>query len=69
MQATKTKDLRSKSIEDLEQMVLEERAALYRDRRDLAFRTITDTARLKTRRKNVARLLTLIAEKKREATS
>lgn len=69
MEATKAKDLRSKSIEDLEQMVLEERAALYRDRRDLAFRTITDTARLKTRRKNVARLLTLIAEKKREATS
>lgn len=66
MQGTKAKELRSKSIDDLEQMVREERAALYRDRRDLAFRTITDTARVKTRRKNVARLLTLIEEKKRE---
>ena len=43
----------------------QERAALYKARRDLVFRQLTDMASLKVRRHNIARLLTLIEEKKR----
>lgn len=65
MKALKTKDLRDKSVPELEQLVAEERAALYKARRDLVFRQMTDVASLKVRRHNIARLLTLISEKKR----
>lgn len=65
MKDLKTAELRDKSVPELEAMVTEERATLYRARRDLVFRRMTDTASLKTRRHNIARLMTLIAEKKR----
>ena len=65
MKALKAKELRDKSVPELEQLVAEERAALYKARRDLVFRQVTDTASLKVRRQNIARLLTLINEKKR----
>jgi ribosomal protein L29 len=65
MKDTKTTDLRDKSVPELEQMILDERANLYKARRDLVFRRITDTASVKVRRHNIARIMTLIAEKKR----
>jgi len=65
MKDTKTPDLRDKSVPELEQMILDERANLYKARRDLVFRRITDTASVKVRRHNIARMMTLIAEKKR----
>ncbi len=65
MKDTKTSDLREKSVPELEAMVREERANLYKARRDLVFRRITDTASVKIRRHNIARMMTLIAEKKR----
>ena len=65
MKDTKTSDLREKSVPELEQLVLDERANLYKARRDLVFRRITDTASVKIRRHNIARMMTLIAEKKR----
>ena len=65
MKDLKTSDLRDKSVPELEAMVSEERANLYRARRDLVFRKITDTASLKVRRHNIARMMTIIAEKKR----
>jgi ribosomal protein L29 len=65
MKALKASELREKSVPELEELVKAERAALYRARRDLVFRQTTDTASLKTRRHNIARLLTLINEKKR----
>lgn len=65
MKDTKISDLREKSVPELEQMVLDERANLYKARRDLVFRRMTDTASVKVRRHNIARMLTLIAEKKR----
>jgi large subunit ribosomal protein L29 len=52
-------------VPELEDLVRAERAGLYKARRDLVFRQTTDVAQLKTRRKNIARLLTLIEEKKR----
>jgi large subunit ribosomal protein L29 len=65
MKDTKTSDLREKSVPELEQLVLDERANLYKARRDLVFRRITDTASVRVRRHNIARMMTLIAEKKR----
>lgn len=65
MKALKPAELREKTVPELEKLVAEERAALYKARRDLVFRQTTDTASLKARRHNIARLLTLIAEKKR----
>ena len=65
MKDTKTAELRDKSVPELEQLVRNERASLYNARRDLVFRRITDTASVKVRRHNIARMMTLIAEKKR----
>lgn len=65
MQDLKANELREKSVPELEEMVAKERAALYKARRDLVFRQITDTASLRVRRHNIARLLTVITEKKR----
>ncbi|HQU18805.1 MAG TPA: 50S ribosomal protein L29 [Fimbriimonadaceae bacterium] len=68
MKSLKANELIDKSVPELEKMVLEERAALYKARRDLVFRQMTDTASLKVRRHNIARLLTLISQKKKGAS-
>lgn len=65
MKAIKAETLREKSVPELEQMIEQERAALYKARRDLVFRQTTDVASLKERRHNIARMLTVIGEKKR----
>ncbi|MGE0002056.1 MAG: 50S ribosomal protein L29, partial [Fimbriimonadaceae bacterium] len=54
-----------KSVPELEKLIAEERAALYKARRDLVFRQQTDTSKIKVHRHNIARMLTLISEKKR----
>lgn len=69
MKNTKYTELKDKSVPELEAMVLEARAALYKARRDLVFRQMTDTASLKIQRHNIARLLTAINEKKRGANN
>ena len=65
MKDNKTVDLRKLTVPELEEAVREERANLYRARRDLVFRRLTDTASIKTRRHNIARMMTMITEKKR----
>lgn len=65
MKNLKAKELRDKSVAELEQMVLDERAAMFKARRDLVFRQLTDTASFKVRRHNIARILTVISEKNR----
>ena len=65
MKGIKPADLRAKKVEELKEMVDAEKAALYKARRDLMFRQITDTASLKVRRKNVAKILTVISEKEK----
>jgi len=65
MKELKANDLRSKTVPELEEMVRQERASLYKARRDLVFRQMTDVASVKARRHNIARILTVIAEKKR----
>lgn len=65
MKSLKPTELREKSVPELEEMVLQEKAALYRARRDLVFRQLTDTASIKARRHNIARINTVIGEKQR----
>ena len=65
MKAIKPVALRDKSVPELEQMLEQERAALYKARRDLVFSKMTDVSSLKARRHNIARILTIIGEKKR----
>jgi ribosomal protein L29 len=65
MKAIKTPDLRAKTVEELADLAMQERAALYKMRRDLVFRQVTDTRSLTERRHNIARILTVINEKKR----
>ena len=65
MKDLKTRDIAEKSIHELEVMLADERAALYKARRDLVFRQMTDRASLKIRRHNMARILTLIGQKQR----
>ncbi len=69
MKGTKASELREKTIPELEEMVKAEQAALYKARRDLVFRQLKDTAGLSVRRHNIARLHTLIGEKKRGGTN
>lgn len=68
MKDLRTSELKDKSVPELQQMVATERASLYKARRDLVFRRVTDTASLKARRHNIARLLTAISERKRGET-
>lgn len=65
MKDLKPAELREKSVPELEEMIRQERANLYLARRDLVFRRIQDTASLKVRRHNIARMMTIITEKKR----
>lgn len=65
MKDSKPTELRDKTVPELEDLLVQERAALYKARRDLVFRRMTDTSSIRTRRHNVARILTIIAEKKR----
>jgi len=66
MKHLKASELKSKTVAELEDMVRQERADLFKARRDLVFRQLTDTASLKIRRHNIARVLTVIAEKQKE---
>lgn len=64
MKDLKCSDLKSKSVPELEQLLAEQKAELYKARRDLVLRQMTDVASLKVRRHNIARINTLIGEKK-----
>lgn len=64
MKNLKSKELREKSVPELEELLVQEKASLYKARRDLVFRQMTDTASLKVRRHNIARINTVITEKK-----
>lgn len=65
MKSLKASELRDKSVPELQDLLTEERRALYKARRDLVFRQVRDTASLKLRRHNIARIMTLIGEKQR----
>ncbi|RYG30917.1 50S ribosomal protein L29 [bacterium] len=65
MKQTKASDLRGKTVEELHTLIADEKAAMYKTRRDMVFRQSTDTAGLKARRHNIARILTVIGEVER----
>lgn len=65
MKGLKASNMRDNTVLELEELLKQERAELYRARRDLVLRQLTDVSVIKTRRHNIARLLTLITEKKR----
>ena len=65
MKDLKASELRDKSVPELDEMLKKERAVLYKARRDLVLRQMTDTASLKVRRHNIARIMTIITEKQR----
>ena len=65
MKEIKAAELRDKTVPELEELLEQERASLYKARRDLVFRQITDTAGLTARRHNIARIMTIITEKQR----
>jgi large subunit ribosomal protein L29 len=67
MKGLKPSELNEKTVPELEELLKQERAGLYKARRDLVFRQLTDTASLKVRRHNIARILTIISEKQRGA--
>lgn len=67
MKSLKPSELKDKTVPELEEILKQERAGLYKARRDLVFRQLTDTASLKVRRHNIARILTIITEKQRGA--
>lgn len=63
MKATKAKELRDKSVDDLKVLLAKERMALHEMRRKAGFRDLKDTQSLKVQRHNIARILTVISEK------
>ncbi len=69
MKDLKAKDLRDKSVPELEELLTKERQDLFHARRDLVFRRITDTASLKVRRHNIARIMTVIGQLKGEESA
>lgn len=66
MKNLKPADLKGKSAKDLEALLLTERAGLFQTRRDLVFRKVQDQASLKIRRHNIARIMTMLNNMKRE---
>ncbi len=69
MKSMKAKELQSKSIEELQQMLVGLQAELFRTRRDLVFRRETDTSSVKTKRHNIARIMTVITQKQKEVSA
>jgi ribosomal protein L29 len=66
MKHLKPSELKGKSLTDLETMLTSERAGLFQTRRDLVFRKVQDSASLKIRRHNIARIMTALNTQKRE---
>jgi len=50
------------SVEELDRMLAQHHADLYHYRRDLVFRKVTDTAAVKSRRHDIARIKGVMAE-------
>lgn len=55
-------ELRNASVEELEKMLQDERKNLFIGRKEAATKQLENTMRIKTARKNIARILTLLKE-------
>ena len=69
MKALKAADLRTKSVEELEEMMKQIHVDQFHARKDFVFRRSTDTSSLRARRHNIARILTVLGEMKKGANS
>lgn len=63
MKALKPSDLREKTVQELQELLEKEQAALYETRRKLVFREIKDVNSVREHRHNIARIHTIIGEK------
>lgn len=61
------KEIREMSIEDIQAEINDTREELMRMRFQQATGELTDTSRLRTTRREVARLMTILNEKQRQA--
>ncbi|HWP31702.1 MAG TPA: 50S ribosomal protein L29 [Fimbriimonadales bacterium] len=66
MKPLRTKELREKTLEELEEMLQNERLALFELRRKMALRDLKDVKSVMMQRHNIARILTVITEKRKE---
>ncbi len=62
------KELRELTVQDLERRAIELREQLFRDRMKLRTGTLDSPTQRRGRRRDLARVLTLITQKKRAAT-
>ena len=65
----KAKDLRQKDVAELRKLLLEQRQELVSLRQKAASGAIDSPAKIREIRKNIARIMTIIAEKERQAAS
>ena len=65
----KAKDLRQKDLPELRKLLLEQSQELISLRQKAASGSIDSPARIREIRKNIARILTIMAEKERQAAS
>ncbi len=64
MKAMKSQELRDKKVEDLEAMLQKEEVNLFELRRKAGFRELKDTTSVKVQRHNIARIKTILTEKR-----
>lgn len=64
MKGLKAVDLRDKKVEDLEAMLKKEEMNLFELRRKAGFRELKDTSSMKVQRHNIARIHTILTEKR-----
>ncbi|KKP80086.1 MAG: 50S ribosomal protein L29 [Candidatus Moranbacteria bacterium RIFOXYA12_FULL_35_19] len=62
----KIKELREKNIEELQKMILEKQEKIRKFRFDIATKQVKNTREIRSEKKDIARILTLINEKNKE---
>lgn len=67
MKGLKAEELRSKTVDQLASELEGERAALYNVRRQIVFGQVKDVMSVRTHRKNIAKIMTILHAKRTEA--
>lgn len=60
----KIKELREKNIEELKKLLAEKRSSVSKLRFDIATKQVKNTRQVRNDKKDIARIITLISEKK-----
>lgn len=63
----KTKELREKNIEELNKLLAEKEELVRKARFDISTRQVKDNRKLRNNKRDIARIITLINEKKKDA--